>query len=241
MSRRNLWQIDMGDGSWAASAWTAAAPSTAAQSVRPAACSGPTAASRSSSSAAASPSEGMAADGPLLRFRHGRLGAPGRPAPHPAAPWWRPVPGPGRRRPGRPGHVRAAGLPAGHRPGAGAVRRQPDGAGPGRRGGGRPLCWGRAVRRPGPVPHGGRVRGGGAAGGVARPSRRSPPVEVDQGRPAAVERDHQDQDQGRQLPPGIRHAVGTWDWLADRWRQASEQAASREASPEASTTPPPWR
>jgi hypothetical protein len=73
------------------------------------------------------------------------------------------------------------------------------------------------------------------------PAAAPPPVEVDQGRPAAVERDHQDQDQGRQLPPGIRHAVGTWDWLADRWRQASEQAASREASPEASTTPPPRR
>ena len=73
------------------------------------------------------------------------------------------------------------------------------------------------------------------------PAAATPPVEVDQGRPAAVERDHQDQDQGRQLPPGIRHAVGTWDWLADRWRQASEQAASREASPEASTTPPPRR
>jgi len=77
------------------------------------------------------------------------------------------------------------------------------------------------------------------------PAAAPPPVEVDQGRPAAVERDHQDQDQdqdqGRQLPPGIRHAVGTWDWLADRWRQASEQAASREASPEASTTPLPRR
>jgi hypothetical protein len=73
------------------------------------------------------------------------------------------------------------------------------------------------------------------------PAAAPPPVEVDQGRPAAVERDHQDQDQGRQLPPGIRHAVGTWDWLADCWRQASEQAASREASPEASTTPPPRR
>jgi hypothetical protein len=71
------------------------------------------------------------------------------------------------------------------------------------------------------------------------PAAAPPPVEVDQGRPAAVERDHQDQ--GRQLPPGIRHAVGTWDWLADRWRQASEQAASREASPEASTTPLPRR
>jgi hypothetical protein len=69
------------------------------------------------------------------------------------------------------------------------------------------------------------------------PAAAPPPVEVDQGRPAAVERDHQD----RPLPPGIRHAVGTWDWLADRWRQASEQAASREASPEASTTPPPRR
>jgi hypothetical protein len=73
------------------------------------------------------------------------------------------------------------------------------------------------------------------------PAAAPPPVEVDQGRPAAVERDHQDQDQDRQLPPGIRHAVGTWDWLADRWRQASEQAASREASPEASTTPLPRR
>jgi hypothetical protein len=73
------------------------------------------------------------------------------------------------------------------------------------------------------------------------PAAAPPPVKVDQGRPAAVERDHQDQDQDRQLPPGIRHAVGTWDWLADRWRQASEQAASREASPEASTTPPPRR
>jgi hypothetical protein len=75
------------------------------------------------------------------------------------------------------------------------------------------------------------------------PAAAPPPMEVDQARPAAVERDHQNQaqDQGRQLPPGIRHAVGTWDWLADRWRQASEQAASREASPEASTTPPPRR
>ena len=71
------------------------------------------------------------------------------------------------------------------------------------------------------------------------PAAAPPPMEVDQARPAAVERDHQDQ--YRQLPPGIRHAVGTWDWLADRWRQASEQAASREASPEASTTPPPRR
>ena len=205
MARRNLWQIDMGDGSGPSAAWTAASPSTAAPSVRPAACSGPTAASRSSRSAAALPSEGVAADGPLLRFRHGRLGAPGRPAPHPAAPWWPPVPA-----------LAGAGLAAlvmsalltyllATDLGAGAVRRQPDGAGPGCRGGGRPSCSGRAVRRPGPVPHGGRVRGGGAAGGVAGPSRRSPPVEVDQGRPAAVERDHQDQAAPAGHPPCRRH------------------------------------
>jgi hypothetical protein len=60
------------------------------------------------------------------------------------------------------------------------------------------------------------------------PAAAPPPVDVGRDQPAAIERQDQAQarpraDQASQLPPGIRHVVGIWSWLADRWREADER------------------
>ena len=54
-----------------------------------------------------------------------------------------------------------------------------------------------------------------------------PPATVDDGRDQPVALEQQDQDQAQpkragQLPPVIRQVVGTWRWLADRWREAGD-------------------
>ena len=54
----------------------------------------------------------------------------------------------------------------------------------------------------------------------------APPVDVGRDQPAAIERQDRARpraDQASQLPPGIRHVVGIWSWLADRWREADER------------------
>jgi hypothetical protein len=58
------------------------------------------------------------------------------------------------------------------------------------------------------------------------PAAAPPPVDVGRDQPAAIERQDPARpraDQASQLPPGIRHVVGIWSWLADRWREADER------------------
>jgi hypothetical protein len=58
------------------------------------------------------------------------------------------------------------------------------------------------------------------------PAAAPPPVDVGRDQPAAIARQDPARpraDQASQLPPGIRHVVGIWSWLADRWREADER------------------